>query len=216
MRYLLIIVAGIIVLAVPTITHRYARRRVNDAIGNISVWERLPDHEARDQCIFDWMRGQARSEAMRWQLTAALMLGVLGFAGVSFWVIYDVANESHQTADAVAVQTDRVEELVGENCRLSREFLADEAFDSVNDIRRLQAQRDALAMDIVDTPGDVTAIPGYFDAPFWFRDFLTDLLDQQVAEANQSLGTMDAELAELRARRDELQALLDGQHCPPQ
>jgi hypothetical protein len=214
--YGLFILGVAILFIVPAVTHRVARRRMSQQIERVRHWQNLPDAVERESCIWEFIRDYHRQQALLYVLLAPIIIAALAFMAGSLWVIHDIAEDAKGTANVAEQAAMDVADLAAENCRLNRNFLQDEADDATSDIRRRQNDRDELAQDIVDTPGELTEIPGYFDAPFWFQQFLGNLLEQQVAEGNQALGVMDAELAELRQRRDALQELLNDQTCPRQ
>jgi hypothetical protein len=201
--FVLLALALAVVVVVPYVVNKAIRHRLD---ARCAAWEEW-SKDFKGDYVVEFIRDNIEESAIAWRVGLLVGGAAIIFLGGQQLLIYNVAHESKDNAAQVAT-------LAGENCLLSRNFLQDEADDATREIRALTDERDHLAKDIIDTPTKLTDIPGYFDAPFWFRQFLGDLLDQQVAEANQQLGTYDVEIAAARERRDEIQALLDTQECP--
>lgn len=213
MHFVIIPVAMLAVVVVPFLINRVIKKRLEERCAQVEDWEEWSVEE-RQEFVGNFIRAEYEGSALAWRVGLILGLAIVLFLGAQQWLIYNVANDSRHVAKEADDLIQVVGRLAAENCRLNQDFLQDEADDATRDIRRLQRDRDTLADTITATPTEVRDIPSYFDAPFWFQRFLGDLLDEQIADANISLGTMDADLIELRDRRDEIQGLLNGIDCP--
>lgn len=200
-----LIVAAAVILVLAWFVNRFFRQRLEERLDEIQSWGEWSVEERQTYGV-NFIRSQLRSNNIRSQ--TGVVCGTAGaiFVAASLWYIYDTAHTANMTSDQVA-------SLTSANCELSRRFYEDELSDAVREARILQSRRDALADDVAATPNEVSDLPGYLDAPDWFRTFLSALLAQESSEANHRLGEWDAELATLHERRDELEALLDEQVC---
>lgn len=193
----------LLIIAVVVISHlvvgRITQRRANERLDQIASWKHLPVEErllAHTEFDKELICDDADRSRNAW--TFCLSVAAAGL----LMVVWLDDNTQATSSQAIA------------NCRNFRSLVDILGDDLDQDIRTLSQDRSELADEVARTPGDVQGLPGYEDLPRAVQVFLRSLLSAQIAEGQEALASMDADLRRLRDREDVISNFSGGLDCP--